>query len=187
MPFTTFETALGPCALAWSDAGITWMQLPEGSREATVERLLAKAPDAGDAASEKKAPPWIKDAVARVRDHLGGRPQDFVRIPLDLARVSPFHAKIYRALQRIPAGSTVSYGELAGLAGSPGASRAVGRAMATNPFPIFVPCQRVLSAGGKVGGFSAYGGIETKQRSPTSKSGIACSHASSPRGPSLSS
>ena len=64
----------------------------------------------------------------------------------------------------VPAGATVSYGELASKVGSPGAARAVGRAMAANPVPLIVPCHRVLAAGAKAGGFSAYGGVRTKDR-----------------------
>lgn len=164
MAFTVFDTALGPCALAWNGSGVRFMQLPEASREATVARLLAKVPDAGEAASPRTTPSWVKEAVALVKEHLAGRPQDFSRVPLDLGGLPPFTAKVYEALRKIPPGSTISYGELAGVVGSPGASRAIGRAMATNPFPIFVPCQRVLASGGKVGGFSAYGGIATKER-----------------------
>ncbi|AKU92473.1 Methylated-DNA--protein-cysteine methyltransferase [Vulgatibacter incomptus] len=106
----------------------------------------------------------MTETIALARAHLDGRPQDFTRVPLDLSNVSPFAAKVYLALRQVPAGSTVSYGELAREVGSPGAARAVGRAMATNPVPILVPCQRVLAAAGKPGGFSAYGGVLTKER-----------------------
>jgi methylated-DNA-[protein]-cysteine S-methyltransferase len=78
--------------------------------------------------------------------------------------VTPFSVRVYEAARRVPPGCTVSYGELARAAGSPGAARAVGRAMATNPFPIVIPCHRVLASGGKAGGFSAYGGVATKDR-----------------------
>ncbi len=164
MTWTLFDTPLGSCGVAWTDAGLTWVQLPEEDRAATRARLLSKMPDAGDMASEKLAPPWVKDAIARVREHLRGKPQDLTRVPLDLSRVAPFTAKVFRAAQAVPAGRTATYGELAGIAGSPGASRAVGRAMATNPFPVIVPCHRVVAAGGGAGGFSAYGGLVTKEK-----------------------
>jgi methylated-DNA-[protein]-cysteine S-methyltransferase len=99
-----------------------------------------------------------------VRQHLAGKPQALERVPLDLSRASDFDAKIFRALQSIPAGKTTTYGELASIAGSSGGSRAVGRAMATNPFPLLVPCHRVVASGGKAGGFSAYGGLVTKEK-----------------------
>jgi methylated-DNA-[protein]-cysteine S-methyltransferase len=165
MPYAMFETPLGHCALAWSEDGVTWLQLPEETPDATRARLLAKRPDAGaEDAKLRSAPKWVKDAVARVRAHLAGKPQALGEVPLDLSDASPLHTKIYRALQSVPAGKTTTYGDLAKIAGSPGASRAVGRAMATTPFPLLVPCHRVVAAGGKEGGFSAYGGLVTKEK-----------------------
>ncbi len=164
MTWLLFETAIGPCGVAWNDVGLTWCQLPEQDRDATSARLLSKVDDAGAMAKPRTTPPWVKDAVARVREHLAGKPQDLTRIPLDVSRVTPFTAKVFRAAQALPAGRTATYGELAGVVGSPGASRAVGRAMATNPWPVIVPCHRVVAAGGGAGGFSAYGGLVTKEK-----------------------
>ena len=164
MPWTLFETAIGPCGVAWSDAGLTWVQLPEEDRKATRGRLLAKSSAQGKLAPEKATPPWVKDAIARVREHLAGKPQELGRIPLDVSGVSDFTAKVFRAAQAVPAGRTATYGELAAAVGSPGASRAIGRAMASNPWPVIVPCHRVVAAGGGAGGFSAYGGLLTKER-----------------------
>src|SRR2546430_2744007 len=127
MPWTLFETTLGACGLAWSEAGVTWVQLPEATTDDTRARLSKKTSDR----EVKATPPWVKDAIARLREHLGGKPQDLTRVPLDLDGVSEFHAKVYRALQRVPAGTTVSYGDLANTVGDPGAARAIGRAMAT--------------------------------------------------------
>ena len=78
--------------------------------------------------------------------------------------IPPFHQRVYDAARNIPAGETLSYGQLAARLGSPGAARAVGQALGKNPFAIIVPCHRVLAANGKVGGFSANGGICTKLR-----------------------
>jgi methylated-DNA-[protein]-cysteine S-methyltransferase len=69
---------------------------------------------------------------------------------------------VYQALRAVGAGRTVTYAELAALAGSPGAVRAVGQALARNPCPLVVPCHRVVAAGG-AGGFTAPGGLETKR------------------------
>src|SRR3954447_13266719 len=164
MTWLLFETQIGSCGLAWNDVGLTWVQLPEEDREATRARLLAKVGHAGPMATPKDTPGWVKDAVARVREHLAGKPQDLALVPLDVSRVTPFNAKVFRAAQAVPAGRTTTYGELATTVGSPGASRAVGRAMATNPWPVIVPCHRVVAAGGGAGGFSAYGGLVTKAR-----------------------
>jgi methylated-DNA-[protein]-cysteine S-methyltransferase len=164
MTWLLFETQIGSCGLAWSDVGLTSVQLPEEDREATRERLLANAGDAGPMATAKTTPAWVKDVIARVREHLAGKPQDLARVPLDLSRVTPFNAKVLRAARAVPAGRTATYGDLASIVGSPGASRAVGRAMATNRWPLVVPCHRVVAAGGGTGGFSAYGGIVTKEK-----------------------
>jgi O-6-methylguanine DNA methyltransferase len=78
--------------------------------------------------------------------------------------VPPFHRRVYAAARAIPAGSTASYGDLAAKVGAPRSARAVGQALGRNPFAIIVPCHRVLAAGGRVGGFSANGGVTTKLR-----------------------
>lgn len=166
MPWTLFETSIGPCGLAWSGDGITRAQLPEATREQTEDRLLSRTRDCGSRATTRVTPEWVLGAITLVVDHLAGRATSggLVRVPLDLSDITAFNAKVYRALQAVPAGTTLSYGELARAIGSPGASRAVGRAMAMNPFPIFVPCHRVLASGNKPGGFSAHGGVATKER-----------------------
>lgn len=80
-----------------------------------------------------------------------------------LTNVPPFHRKVYKALCKIPAGKTITYAELARRAGSPGAARAVGQAMAKNPFPIVIPCHRVVAGNGKLGGYSGRGGVAIKR------------------------
>ena len=72
--------------------------------------------------------------------------------------------RVYEVARTIPPGATLSYGDIAARLGAPGEARAVGQALGQNPFPLVVPCHRVLGAGGKVGGFSANGGIATKLR-----------------------
>jgi methylated-DNA-[protein]-cysteine S-methyltransferase len=78
--------------------------------------------------------------------------------------VSPFHRRVYEEARTIPPGKTLSYGDIAARLGARNAARAVGQALGRNPFAIVVPCHRVLAAGGKIGGFSAQGGINTKRR-----------------------
>ena len=154
-----FDTPLGPCGIAWSDRGIVRLQLPEASRTATLARLVEGRD--GRAASP---PAWVKDAARRIAAHLGGAPDDLGDLRLDLRGVPPFHQKVYRAARRLRPGETTSYGELARRVGSPGAARAVGQALAKNPVALIIPCHRVLAASGRPGGFSAWGGYETKAR-----------------------
>ena len=110
------------------------------------------------------APDFVREAAKALELHFAGRTQDFTRVPLDYTGLPPFHARVYEASRKVKSGTTVSYGELATRAGSPGASRAVGQAMARNPFFVVVPCHRVAASAKKLGGFSAPGGAVTKRR-----------------------
>ncbi|HUT78248.1 MAG TPA: methylated-DNA--[protein]-cysteine S-methyltransferase [Polyangia bacterium] len=74
--------------------------------------------------------------------------------PVDVSFCTPFAQSVYRALTGVSCGETITYGELAKLAGHPGKARAVGSVLRSNPCPIFVPCHRVLSASGELGGWS---------------------------------
>ena len=75
-----------------------------------------------------------------------------------------FNRRVFAVTRTVPPGETTSYGELAARIGEPGAAQAVGRALGQNPFPIVVPCHRVVAADGRLTGFSAPGGIDTKRR-----------------------
>jgi len=145
--------------MAWGDCGVVAIELPAVSRRRAQRRLAERI----GPLEELPAPRSVRSAIASLRRHLGGRASDLSTIQLDFAQVSPFARKVYGALRCVPPGKTIFYGELAALAGSPGAARAVGRAMATNPFPIVVPCHRVLARNG-AGGFSAPGGLTTKAK-----------------------
>lgn len=155
-----FETAVGDCGLVWSEAGVVGFQLPEASRGRTLDTLQKRFPGASIATP----PPAMARVVDSVTRLLEGEDEDLSRTPLDLRAVPPFHRKVYEVAKQIPRGMTQSYGELAHAVGSPGASRAVGQAMGKNPIAVIVPCHRVTAAGGKLGGFSAHGGVLTKQR-----------------------
>jgi methylated-DNA-[protein]-cysteine S-methyltransferase len=106
----------------------------------------------------------VRRALEGIVALLRGEPGDLTEVTLDLDGVPPFHRRVYEVARGIPPGATLSYGEIAARLGSRGAARAVGQALGRNPFAIVVPCHRVLAAGGKVGGFSATGGVVTKLR-----------------------
>lgn len=158
--YTLFDTSLGRCGIAWNDAGVLGVQLPEARESATRERLLRRAPEAQPA----DPPPHARQALEGIAALLAGRDGELDRVPLDMRLLPPFHRQVYETARRIAPGQTLSYGTLAARLGSPGAARAVGQALGRNPFPIIVPCHRVLAAGGKSGGFSAAGGVVTKMR-----------------------
>ena len=158
--YTLFPTPIGHCGLAWNAAGLVAVQLPEGNAAATARRLRQRLPGA----TRNLPPPAVQQAIGAITRLLQGGPDELADIPLDVSRLSAFHRRVYEIARTIPAGATLSYGELAARAGEPGAARAVGQAMARNPFPLVVPCHRVLAAHGGAGGFSAHGGVSTKFR-----------------------
>ncbi|MET0795507.1 MAG: methylated-DNA--[protein]-cysteine S-methyltransferase [Polyangiaceae bacterium] len=158
--FALFDTAIGRCAIAWGERGICGVQLPEPSPTATRRRMALRFPGF----LESAPPAAVQRAVDRVVTLLRGEATDLTQIALDMERVPPFQRRVYELARTIPSGKTLSYGEVASRIGAPGAARAVGTALAKNPFAIVVPCHRVLAAGGKPGGFTANGGVETKLR-----------------------
>ena len=158
--FTLFDTSIGRCGIAWSERGIVGVQLPESREAETRARLLCHHPDAIDALP----PPDIQRALASIVALLAGEAAELSVVVLDMHRVPPFQRRVYEAARAISPGATRSYGELAKQMGAGGSARAVGQALGRNPFAIVVPCHRVLAASGKIGGFSANGGIATKLR-----------------------
>ena len=158
--FALFDTAIGRCGVAWGERGVAGVQLPEAGERETRARMLQRFPAAGEAT----APPEVQGVIDRIVALLHGEMSDLSSIPLDMDQVPAFHRRVYEAARAIPPGMTLSYGDIAARVGAPGAARAVGQALGRNPFPIVVPCHRVLAAGGKIGGFSAQGGVVTKRR-----------------------
>lgn len=136
------------------------IEINHGEHAITGIKLLESAPK-----SKGGAPPpaFVRDTARALELHLAGKPQDFSSVPLDYSGLPAFHARVYEASRSVPSGKRVSYGELASRVGSPGAARAVGQAMAKNPFFVVVPCHRITSTSA-LGGFSAPGGDVTKRR-----------------------
>jgi methylated-DNA-[protein]-cysteine S-methyltransferase len=158
--FAVFDTAIGACGIAWSVRGVVGVQLPERHDRATRDRLRGRFPDA----SEAVPPPAAQQAIDSIVASLRGEARDLSFITLDMDGVPPLRQSIYAVLRAIPAGATLSYGEIAARLGDGSGARDVGEAMGKNPFPIIVPCHRVVAAGGRLGGFSAAGGVTTKLR-----------------------
>jgi methylated-DNA-[protein]-cysteine S-methyltransferase len=156
--FALFDTAIGRCGIAWGANGICGVHLPEATPSATRRRMRLRHPNL----SESAPPAPVQRAIDRIVTLMRGEVSDLGQIALDMTLVPAFHRRVYELARTIPAGRTLSYGEVAARIGSPGGARAVGQALGKNPFAIVVPCHRVLAAGGKPGGFSASGGIDTK-------------------------
>jgi methylated-DNA-[protein]-cysteine S-methyltransferase len=155
-----FETPIGTCAIVWSAQGVCGFHLPQADgtlNEARVRRRF-------DGAAPAEPPRAVQQAIDGVQALLHGEAADLSQVPLDLERVPDFHRRVYALAQRIPPGRTRTYGEIADELGDPQLARAVGQALGANPIAVIVPCHRVLAAGGRAGGFSAPGGIDTKRR-----------------------
>ena len=159
MPTTTFPTAIGGCSLSWSDLGLTGFALPA----TPAAYRSGTRNEAREAAGRPNIPPTIAAAIARVRRHLAGDLQDFADLAYDWSRVTEFQSRVLRAVLAVKPGRTATYGDLARAIGAkPGAARAIGGAVGANPWPLLIPCHRILGAGGKLTGYSAPGGLATK-------------------------
>ena len=157
--YTIFETDAGHCGIAWSSKGVTRFQLPERDAAAAERQIRRRTPGA-EAATPS---PQVAGIINAVRHYFTGEPVDFIDIALDLPAMDDLFRSIYAETRQLRWGETTSYGALAkSLGHGPEVARDVGQAMAKNPVPLIIPCHRVLAAGGKPGGFSAPGGVNTK-------------------------
>ena len=151
----TFETELGRCAVRWSETGITRVLLPDprGRQGPAFEDGDRACPSSSARRSKASWPSWpARRAICAT-------------VPLDERGVDDFRRAVYAATREIPAGTTRSYGEVARAIGRPDAAPGRRRRRsARNPFPIIVPCHRVVAANGALTGFSAPGGLDTKRR-----------------------
>jgi methylated-DNA-[protein]-cysteine S-methyltransferase len=152
------ETSRGWIGVALTERGIAGSTLFRASHEQALTELWEQWPAAVllDAAA-------LPGLAERLRRYAGGEEVQFDDLELDLSTCTPFQQQVLRTVQAIPPGQTWSYGDVARAVGKPGAARAVGQVMARNPVPLFVPCHRVVASGGRLGGFSAPGGLETKR------------------------
>jgi methylated-DNA-[protein]-cysteine S-methyltransferase len=163
--FHCYPTALGTCGIAWREDGvIVGSQLPEENPGATRDRMRARFPTARESSD---LPSQVQRAIIGVRRLLSGETveiEELLSIELDDSALPEFNRQVLALTRRIPVGHTLTYGEVASRLGVPGAARAVGQAEGHNPFAPIVPCHRVLAAVAGGGGFSAHGGLLTKQK-----------------------
>ena len=154
MKFHICETELGWIGVVLSPAGLRATTLPHSLRDGALGEVLALG------ATEEAPEEELNGLAARLRRYATGEPVVFADA-LDFRGASPFLRAVWQATREIPYGQTCSYGELAARAGRPGAARAVGQAMARNPWPIIVPCHRVVASNG-IGGYG--GRLDLKER-----------------------
>lgn len=155
-----FSTAIGRCGMAWAEAAILATHLPEASDGATREQLARRS----GVTRECHPSPPAREAIAAITALLEGARVDLGFIACDFSRLDPFSASVYRITRAIPPGETLTYGAIAAELGDKRLAQAVGHALGRNPWPIIVPCHRVLGANNRLTGFSANGGTRTKLR-----------------------
>jgi methylated-DNA-[protein]-cysteine S-methyltransferase len=160
LDFTMFATPIGGCGIVWSDRGVVGVQLPERFERATRARVLRRFPSA----RESLPPAQVQAVIAGIVALLEGKPQTFDHVMLDLDGVAEFNCRVYQIARGIAPGATLSYGAVAERLGDRALARDAAQALSENPVPIIVPCHRVVAADGKIGGFSAPGGVRTKLR-----------------------
>jgi methylated-DNA-[protein]-cysteine S-methyltransferase len=158
MNYCFFDSPIGPLLIAGDQVGVRHIRFPQngGSKNSTSKHGKASKPERGWIESKSGA---VAEAVVQLREYFAGRRVEF-DLPL-APQGTQFQLAVWRELQRIPYGQTISYGELARRIGNPKASRAVGTANGANQIPIVIPCHRVIAAGGKLGGFG--GGLPVKE------------------------
>jgi methylated-DNA-[protein]-cysteine S-methyltransferase len=158
--YTIFDTAIGRCGIAWSEAGVVGVQLPEAREIETRKRLFQLYPDA----RETRPPPNAEAAIEGIVALLRGETGDLSDVTLDMAGIHVFNQRVYQVTRRIPRGETLTYQDISARMWTSSAVRSVAQALARNPFVIIVPCHRVLEAGGYPDKISPHGGLISKRR-----------------------
>jgi len=172
--FAFFPTALGTCAIAWNEIGLTGVWLPEADAGSLRRRVARRC----DGARESEPSGWVAEAVESITRLLAGERIDLGGIAVDSTGIDDFDRRVYAVTRTIAPGRLLTYGEVATRVGVDATARAVGQSLGRNAMPIVVPCHRVVATGGGLGGFSAPGGTDTKRRMLA----IEDAHPSSPPG-----
>jgi methylated-DNA-[protein]-cysteine S-methyltransferase len=155
-------TPLGPIWVAVSPEGLAAVEF-SSSREDFIQELQRRFSPRQpiDELASGEEPAFLTAVVEQVSEYLEGKRRDF-DFPIDWSVLRPFQEQVLRLTYAIPYGQVNTYGEIAREIGKPRAARAVGRAQATNPMPLVIPCHRVVGTDGKLHGYGGRGGIPTK-------------------------
>jgi methylated-DNA-[protein]-cysteine S-methyltransferase len=148
MNYSLLETPIGTLLIAGDEQAVRRIDFPKDGKPGTPQPEWTES---------SRGP--VGQAMRQLREYFAGKRADF-DLPL-APEGTEFQRTVWRNLQDIPYGETISYGELAKRVGNPKASRAVGAANGQNPIPIVIPCHRVIGANGKLTGFG--GGLPTKE------------------------
>ncbi|MHC4292079.1 MAG: methylated-DNA--[protein]-cysteine S-methyltransferase [Planctomycetota bacterium] len=156
--YSIFKTRWGWFGLLGSDKGLVRTCLTIANKEAVIKRMLSDMPDA------KQSTRGFSVLKKAIQEYYKGTPIDFSDARICLDGFTEFQQKALATLRKVKYGKTLSYSDLAKLAGNPKAARAIGSVMAANPLPLIIPCHRVIRTDGVIGQFSAAGGQNTKKR-----------------------
>lgn len=151
---TVFEvtSSIGTWRGVVTPNGLARLEFRDGSRGAADVNVTGASRKTRSPAPGREVRDDDHPAARELREYFAGRRREFT-VPIDLAACPPFTRRVLEALCAVPFGTTVTYGDLAARAGSPGGARAAGQAVGSNPVPVVVPCHRVLASGGRRGGF----------------------------------
>lgn len=158
--WTVLDSPVGPLLMAATDRGLVAMTFHAGPRavETSLDRLARRL---GTEPREAPGSARLAEPVRQLEAYFAGTLREFT-LPLDWTLSGGFNRRVLQELAaHVPYGTLVGYQDLADRVGEPGAARAVGAAMGSNPLPVVVPCHRVVESGGGIGGFG--GGLETKR------------------------
>ncbi len=167
---SVFNTPMGWFALLGTEAGLRRIVFGHPTAKAAREAI-------GDHPASCTERDWHPGLRQQCEIFASGQQAVFPNVAIDRQRpLTMFQERVIEIVRAIPPGETLTYAQVATLAGSPGAARAVGTVMSSNPVPLVVPCHRVVGASGSLGGFSAPGGVKTK-RSMLDREAVGCGHS----------
>ena len=159
LKYAVFNTKWGFFGLIGTEKALFRTHLPISSRKKLESRLL------NNLESAQFDQDYQFRLQQQITSYFEGSYVNFngpVRLGLD--NLTPFTQAVLKACRKIQFGQTTTYIQLAKLSGHPKAARAIGQVMAKNPLPLIIPCHRIIRSDGKIGGFSASGGIKLKQK-----------------------
>ena len=154
----TWPTPWGRMGFVRGENGLRRIVLPHYSPQDLRDLLAWEHPGA---TVDDEA---FAELAAECRAYFNGEPVAFGTVQCDLSTVGPFARKILTSCRQIAYGQTRTYSQLATMAGEQGKARATAQALGRNPLPLVIPCHRVVAAGGRLGGFSAPGGVQIKRK-----------------------
>jgi methylated-DNA-[protein]-cysteine S-methyltransferase len=156
--YSLFPTAIGWCGVLTAQRGLLRLYVGYAKRDQLLRHIL------DGVGSPIQKVPATGGVIDKIKRYCSGENVSFAGCKMDWSSLSPFQQKVLKAAMKIPYGTVETYGSLARKIGCPRGSRAVGSALAQNPFPLVIPCHRIIRGDGKSGGFSAGGGVALKNK-----------------------